>query len=107
MDRIRDEINYSGLIGSMILALLLAYLLSINAGIISISIVGTLFIMMLVNTSEKISKNYRLNKTFYLIGALLSAITGIITLTWGYILGSAILFLISIFIILDLTYNIK
>ncbi|RZH67482.1 hypothetical protein [Natrinema altunense] len=107
MDRIRDEINYSGLIGSMILALLLAYLLIINANIISISIVATLFIMMLVNISKMMSKKYRLNKTFYLIGALLSVIAGIITLIWGYILGSAILFLISIPIILDFTYNIK
>ncbi len=83
MDRIRDEINYSGLVGSMILALLLAYLLIINANIISISIVGTLFIMMLVNVSEMMSKKYRLNKTIYLIGALLSVIAGIITLIWG------------------------
>ncbi|QCW03803.1 hypothetical protein [Natrinema pallidum] len=107
MDRIRDEINYNGLIGSMILGLLLTFLFIIDANKISISVVGVLFILLSVNISREMSEKENLNKSFYLIGGLLAIIAGVIILSWGYILASAILFIVGIFTISDLIFNIK
>ncbi|GAB7118089.1 hypothetical protein [Natrinema pallidum] len=107
MDRIRDEINYSGLIGSIILGILLAFLFIIDANKISISVVGVLFILLSVNISREMSEKENLNKSFYLIGGLLAIIAGVIILSWGHILGSAILFIVGLLIISDLIFNIK